>query len=139
MHGILCEASGIEDVERKINQALTAGRISDRQAEELKATIEHEFSREQVREWFTAEWDSIRNENDIVCGEIVGTRRPDRVMIKGKRAVVIDYKFGAERYKSHRDQIERYMELLRQMGYTQIEGYIWYLTRGEITQVECKM
>ena len=135
MHSILCDASDLNDIEQRITEALTAGRINDEQATELKATIEREFSREQVREWFSNDWECVRNENDIICGEIVGTRRPDRVMIRGNRAVVIDYKFGVERYKSHHKQVKRYMDLLHEMGYSDVEGYIWYLTRGEIANV----
>lgn len=136
MHSILCEASDLQDIEQRIGQALTAGKINQQQAEELKATIEREFGRPQVGEWFSEDWECVRNENDIICGEIVGTRRPDRVMIRGQHAVVVDYKFGAERYKSHRDQVARYMDLLQQMGYSHVEGYVWYLTRGEIIKVE---
>lgn len=135
MHGILCESTDMNDIRQKIDEAITAGRINDTQAMELKATIEREFCRKQVREWFSDEWQEIRNENDIICDGIVGTRRPDRVMIRGDKAVVIDYKFGIEKYKSHRDQIRRYAELLGQMGYSNIEGYIWYLTLGEIIKI----
>ena len=76
------------------------------------------------------------NENDIIGNHIVGTRRPDRVMIKGNKAVVVDYKFGSEKSKLHHKQVANYMNLLHQMGYTSIEGYIWYLSMGEIVKVE---
>ena len=102
----------------------------------LTAIMTREFGRDCVKEWFSGTWDYVRNEQDIICGEIVGTRRPDRVMTKGRHAVVVDYKFGAEKTRSHRRQIIRYITLLRQMGYTEIEGYLWYLTLGEIEQVE---
>ena len=52
-------------------------------------------------------------------------QRPDRVMISGKHAIVIDYKFGHEQPTSHLEQVRDYMSLLRQMGYT-TEGYIIY-------------
>jgi hypothetical protein len=68
-----------------------------------------------VRTWF-GQWDEVRNENDIIGSHIVGTRRPDRVMIKGDKAVVVDYKFGTEKLPSHHKQIYNYMKLLNQMG-----------------------
>ena len=135
MHSILCEATNLADIEIKIKQACKAGKISPEQSTELQATMQREFDREQVRTWFK-EWDKVRNENDIIGKHIVGTRRPDRVMIKGDRAVVVDYKFGGEKLRSHHRQIENYMTLLLQMGYTSVEGYIWYLTLGEIVKVE---
>ncbi|MBE6199089.1 MAG: DNA helicase UvrD [Rikenellaceae bacterium] len=135
MHSILNEATNAEDIAVRIDKAFNAGKIDEQQRTELRQIIEREFEREQVKEWFS-DWDMVRNENDIISSHIIGTRRPDRVMIKGSRAVVVDYKFGAEKLPSHKRQIENYMSLLSQMGYTEIEGYIWYLSIGEILKVE---
>ncbi len=136
MHSILCEATDLSDIEERINQARIDGRVTPEQAAELKMNIEREFGRDCVKEWFSGHWEQIRNEQDIICGEIVGTRRPDRVMIKGGKAVVVDYKFGSEKPRSHRRQIAQYKSLLRNMGYTDVEGYLWYLTLGEIEPIE---
>ena len=135
MHSILCEATDAADVGWRIKQACNAGKISVEQSKELQSIMQREFKREQVRSWFE-EWDEVRNENDIIGNHIVGTRRPDRVMIKGNKAVVVDYKFGSEKSKLHHKQVANYMNLLHQMGYTSIEGYIWYLSMGEIVKVE---
>ena len=35
-----------------------------------------------------------------------------------------------------RRQVGEYLGLLRQMGYTQCEGYLWYVKLGEIEKVE---
>ena len=136
MHSIMCEATNAESVIENIDSALKAGKINEEQAEELKAVIKREFSRECVAEWFNEEWDSIRNENDIICQEIIGTRRPDRVMIRGKRAIVVDYKFGVEKNRRYTKQMAEYMRLLQKMGYTETQGYVWYLTLGELEEVK---
>ena len=136
MHSILCEASDLKDIEQRISQAHINGNITAEQAEALTQNIEREFGKDCVKNWFSGTWEHIRNEQDIICSEIVGTRRPDRVMTKGRHAVIVDYKFGAEKTRSHRRQIAEYMQLLRKMGYTEIEGYLWYLSLGEIVQVE---
>ena len=68
-------------------------------------------------------------------GSVVGQSRPDRVMVKGGRAVIVDYKFGAEKLKIYRQKMEYYKELISRMGYTSVEGYLWYLTRSEIEKV----
>ena len=136
MHSILCEASDLKDIEQRISQAHINGNITAEQAETLAQNIEREFGKDCVKNWFSGTWEHIRNEQDIICNEIVGTRRPDRVMTKGSHAIIVDYKFGAEKSRSHRRQITGYMQLLRKMGYTEIEGYLWYLSLGEIVQVE---
>jgi len=48
---------------------------------------------------------------------------------------VIDYKFGEENNAYHR-QISEYIEILEQMGYTSVKGYIWYVPTGKIVQIE---
>ncbi len=137
MHGILNEAADADDAVRRIEESRTAGRMDEAQAEELKATIHREFGRPEVSEWFAAGyWDDIRNENDIISRGTTGTRRPDRVMIKGQRVVVVDYKFGAGKPRSHRRQVAEYMRLISGMGYTHVEGYVWYLALGEIVRVD---
>ena len=46
-----------------------------------------------------------------------------------------DYKFGRVKDSDHKKQIKRYMELLGQMGDYSVEGYLWYVTLGEIEAV----
>ena len=60
--------------------------------------------------------------------------RPDRVVIDGSRAVVVDYKFGAH-HAGYRRQVMQYVEMLRQMGYSQVEGYLWYAAENNIEKV----
>ena len=135
MHSILSQATTREDVLQGIERLLKKGRISPTQAAELSATIAREFERDEVKEWF-GEWDDVRTENDILrTGEGL-TLRPDRVMIRSERAVVVDYKFGEEHSKQYSKQVERYMALLQEMGYTHTEGYLWYLSAGKIVKIE---
>ena len=135
MHSVLSQATSAEQAIDGIDRLLKQGRISPSQAEELRSTIKREFARAEVKEWF-GEWDDVRCESDILCTHEAGTRRPDRVMISGERAVVVDYKFGEEHTPQHTRQVKQYITLLQEMGYKQIEGYLWYLTTGKIVKIE---
>ena len=134
MHEILNNADSAEQVIAGIEQARAAARLDSEQADNLKQIIEREFQRPEVSQWF-GPWDEVRRENDILVNGQNGTRRPDRVMISGNRAVVVDYKFG-QQSPSHHKQVKRYMHLLTKMGYRQIEGYVWYMTLGQIVRIE---
>ena len=94
---------------------------------EVDAALE---TRSGYRHWFDGTY-RVMNEASIVDGrgEI---RRPDRVLISrdGSRVVVIDYKFG-QRRGAHFTQVRGYMDLLRQMGYPSVEGWLWYLSSDE--------
>lgn len=136
MHEILSEATDAESINTRIKECVDSGEIAQTQAQELADRIEQEFNNPLVKEWFSDGWDMVRCENDIICKQTIGTRRPDRVMINGEHAVVVDYKFGAEKTKSHQKQLREYMSLLKEMGYTQVEGYIWYMTLSQIEKIE---
>ena len=57
--------------------------------------------------------------------------RPDRVVIDSAsgRVVIIDYKFGG-RKASYARQVATYCRLYRDMGYKNVEGWLWYLAEG---------
>ena len=50
--------------------------------------------------------------------------------------MVVDYKFGHHQKESYVEQIRKYMTLFYQMGYKKTEGYIWYVTLGEVVEVK---
>jgi hypothetical protein len=62
------------------------------------------------------------------------TRRPDRVIITKEKAIVVDFKFGEVR-QDHYEQIRNYLKILNEMGYTETEGYLWYVDKNEILTV----
>ena len=60
--------------------------------------------------------------------------RPDRVILRGRKATIVDYKFGAEK-DSYRYQLKRYAKLYRALGY-ELEGcYIWYVEDDKVVPV----
>ena len=62
--------------------------------------------------------------------------RPDRVVETPDEVVVIDYKFGAVERSSYKKQVRTYMQLIGEMGYARVSGFIWYLSLGKIEAVE---
>lgn len=132
LHEVMERAESVEDITRAVEQLVIDGFISQKRAEEITAQVEKIFENATVREWFGSSWQSVRNECDIIAPG-VGIKRPDRVMIDGERAVVVDYKFG-ERSNTYHKQIALYCTLLEQMGY-KTEGYLWYVHEGDIERV----
>ena len=60
--------------------------------------------------------------------------RPDRVIVSGDAAIVIDFKFG-EQSEVYNRQVKRYVSLIADMGYRKVEGYLWYVDSDTIEQV----
>lgn len=61
--------------------------------------------------------------------------RPDRVVLSGGKAYVIDYKFGQSEEPRYLRQVANYCAALRRMGYPRVEGYVWYVRLGKIIPV----
>ena len=136
MHYAFADAATVGDVMNAVAQMTRDAVISPAEAERLRRDIEKALANPVVGSWFGGDWTEVRNENDIIIPHGKSTKRPDRVMIKGRRATVVDYKFGREKRSKYAEQIGEYMDLLRRIGYTDVEGYIWYVKLGEIERVE---
>ncbi len=132
MHKAFERATSREEIFSNVEVMLKNGHINDAEHALLLTAIGESLRDPRAAEWFDGEWDRVRNECEVIRPNGDGSRRPDRVMIKGQRCVVVDYKFGELRPKGHVRQMERYVTLMREMGYTSVEGYIWYIRQGDI-------
>lgn len=132
----LFELLGVPDqLDEVLDRMRVNGDIaSDAERDKVRDRARRALADPMVARWFSSEWEMVHSERDIIAGG--GVRRPDRVMTDGNdRAVVVDYKFGALHKAEYRTQVSEYMELLRQMGYRQVEGYLWFVELGEVEQV----
>ena len=77
----------------------------------------------------------VLNEVDILFGNGL-SKRPDRVMITDDRVIVVDYKFGEHPDQRYHSQIRNYLKLIRQMGYKEVEGFLWYVELSKIEAVK---
>lgn len=133
LHQAMEQSQSADDIIKALNLAALNGIISSDELNAIVANVQKLLSQAPVSKWFDGSWQAVRNEQSII-DPALGVKRPDRVMINGKRALVVDYKFGEKR-STHRTQIAEYGELLRKMGYEDIRGYIWYVRDGKIDEV----
>ena len=126
LHLILSEIETASDVAPAISEAVHHGYIKAEHAEELSSQLRAVVEHPEAARWFDGTG-KIFNERAIIGGELETSRRPDRVVFYPDGHIeVVDYKSGEER-KGHHRQVREYMELLRQMGYTEVSGYLCYL------------
>ena len=90
------------------------------------------FERPQVNEWCSGNY-KVLNEAEIITPK-GDSYRPDRLMMKDKQVIVVDYKFGQQKESKYKRQLENYLRLIGEMGY-EATGYILYATLGEIESV----
>jgi ATP-dependent helicase/nuclease subunit A len=63
------------------------------------------------------------------------TRRPDRVIFKDGKTIIIDFKFGEEN-PHYTEQVNQYRHLLIDMGYKNTEAFIWYVDKNLIVSAD---
>lgn len=134
LHKVFEQSSDMADVHARIEEMCSGGGLSQQETVELETALSQAMENDIVREWFDGTWEVVRNENDIL---VPGGKsyRPDRVMVKDGRAVVVDYKFGLRRVTAYARQVKQYMSLLKSMGYGDVSGYVWYVSLGDVEPV----
>ena len=137
LHEILSTMSTSDDADRAIDRAMRSGLIgSSKERDVISRIIHRGLQVPQAQEWFSGRYE-LFNECNIIFpdNDEAKSLRPDRIMRDGNRMIVVDFKF-ANPNPEHKNQVRRYMTLLQRMGYTEIEGYVWYGYTNNIVPVE---
>ena len=133
LHEILSRMTLSEDLERSVRQSYESGDIAE---EELSAVISLLRGRlEEVKSygWFDCSAIEVMNETTLIDTDGLMCR-PDRVIVKGGKVTIVDYKFG-EHYRKYEGQLQSYARIWRKMGYADVSAFLWYVQTGEVRQV----
>jgi ATP-dependent exoDNAse (exonuclease V) beta subunit len=129
LHEILRHIKTQTDVEKIITQQNS---LTPENRIIIRDFFNEGFKNEMFTEWFSNKW-SIYNERNIIDneGHVI---RPDRLLIKDKTAIVIDFKTGKPHPDYHKE-ILIYAETVKQLGFDTVNGYLVYLYPFKIEQV----
>ena len=133
MHEVLSRIRTPKDIPASVESYRLAGVINREEAAELISRLEELLQAEEVKAWYDGSA-RVLNEVDILFGKGL-SKRPDRVIIKGGKVIVVDYKFGERQDKRHPNQVRNYLQLIRKMGFERVDGYLWYVELGKIEAV----
>lgn len=125
IHNIMSFIETKDDVDRVIQDFITASTITPKQASELKPLVLDIVNHPKLKTFFTKN-NTIYNERDIItkAGVIL---RPDRVVINTKNeAAILDYKTGAEN-KKHEQQLQVYQDILESMDFKVNNKFLIYI------------
>ena len=137
LHNLFSVIRTQDDIPSAIERLRFEGIIeSAAQERQIKKLTEWALNHPLVKEWYSGNWE-LYNECAIIYKEKgeLQTRRPDRVMMKDGKVVVVDFKFGKKR-TDYNKQVRDYMNLLSDMGYENIRGYLWYVFDNEFVEVK---
>ena len=132
MHDVLRNITLKTDQAKAINELILSGRISEDEGTTVAKELENFWALPGVNEWFESDA-KVMNEATILMPS--GNQyRPDRVVIKGEEAVIVDYKFGETENPKYKSQVRNYMNLVAEMGY-QVTGYVCYISLKKVEKV----
>lgn len=132
MHTVLSRIHYKDEISDTLNLIYTEGLVTKEEKDLLFLKLNELMANAQVSNWFSNEWD-IKTEVPILLpgGD---ESRIDRLMLKNKHAIVVDFKTG-EATPADKRQVLDYMVILRQMNYIEVEGYLLYLKDNKIVSV----
>ncbi|WP_455505400.1 hypothetical protein [Coprobacter sp.] len=134
MHEILSNICYADDIHNAVLPYILSGQLNREESMVIETKLRTWLSQPEIAPWF-APGARVINETEILQ-EKGGFLRPDRVIIYDGEVSVIDYKFGNVEQKSHHRQISRYVSLVKEMGFSQVKGYIWYVELGIVQMVK---
>ncbi len=136
-HHLMAEIQQPADIDKAIRKFDSAGFFPNTvYRTHIDRLIKKAFAKKEAARWFDPHWQVI-NESTILYKDQQNQLqqcRPDRVITDGDETIVIDYKTGRQSTE-YEMQVRTYMQYLRQMGYPNVSGYIWYVRREDIVPV----
>ncbi|MEP5362924.1 MAG: UvrD-helicase domain-containing protein [Reichenbachiella sp.] len=132
IHWIFSLIQSKKDFTMALDKAQIKFGLSNEEMVDIKIKLREIWEIPQIAGWFESSW-QVKNESSILLtdGKL---KRPDRVIVRNNKAIVIDYKTGA-RSESHLRQVSEYKSILGQMGYDQVDGYLIYLSEPGVLAV----
>ncbi|BDC98228.1 UvrD-helicase domain-containing protein [Persicobacter psychrovividus] len=135
VHDILSRIKTTDQVDKALSMARVEGEIDQQEEIMLKTQIDNLLKDPLVASWFT-EHVIVKTEVPVLPkdGKMI---RLDRVVLDGDQATIIDYKTGIQKGQDVR-QVQNYMQMMVDMGYQQVKGYLLYLHDGKTKEVFIK-
>ena len=132
MHAVLSRIRFSTDVELALENLVNDGYLLTDERDELTQRLAKLMEHPLVGSWFSDHW-TVKTEVPIL---IPGgaENRIDRLLIRDHKAIVIDFKTG-EKSKSDQQQVKEYIDIMKKMGFEDVEGYLLYLRDSDVVAV----
>lgn len=132
MHAILSGITYASQLDEALTGMVADGMITSSERPVLQGMLDELLSDNQILSWFSPGWEVKTEVPVLLPGG--GESRMDRLLLKDKHAVVIDFKTGTPASGDQR-QMQEYMTILTQMNFHPVEGFLLYIRTGEVVTV----
>jgi ATP-dependent exoDNAse (exonuclease V) beta subunit len=137
LHNVLADMTRLDDLDQAMQRMNARQPLDDDIFEEYHQNLVEAFERiPSYRDRWFVEPHDILTESAIYDPDYDKVLRPDRLVFFDDGSVeIVDYKFTSGELAGHVAQVTSYVNLLRQMGYDSVSGYLWYPLKGEVVKV----
>ncbi|MDZ7845653.1 MAG: 3'-5' exonuclease [Owenweeksia sp.] len=124
MHALLARLEKATNLEQVLEEEEAIGNLRPGESERLKILLENVLHHPRLQHFYSDRVQVLNESEILVPG--ASAARPDRVVLEGQQAHIIDYKTGLEE-DAHLRQLQGYRQLLDQMGYGQGQDLLVYI------------
>ena len=134
LHNMMAQVVVKEDIPAVLDRFERMGAFARQEREQFARELNKVVCTPDAASWFDGSW-KVLSERTIMTNS--GLFRPDRVMLRDGEVLVVDYKFTAkgDEHAKYCRQVQRYVSLLRAMGYVHAWGVLYYHTDGAVGEV----
>ncbi len=124
IHEILSTIKYSDEMEDALSRFAVREKFTDEEKEHITKLLQSVFEIPEAGEWFDRQNKVL---NEIIVIQKGGLqKRPDRIVFRNGKTIVIDYKTGQIEPGKNISQVKGYMKLLKEMGYAGVEGWLLY-------------
>ncbi len=132
-HFAVSQINKDSEIADKLNAYVQQGIVDSAFRDKISIQLKRLFSNNEYAS-LLEDLIEVLDEKDIIADE-QNMLRPDKIVIKRNKTIVIDFKTGLPKAKD-RKQVENYVNILQDMGNLPVEGYLLYVGSNELVQVK---
>jgi ATP-dependent exoDNAse (exonuclease V) beta subunit len=132
IHEILSMIKTKSDLSGACEKVFCNGAVNEDNKKAIIEKIANMLASEKASDWFSEKY-KVLNERSLMTPD--NMYRPDRIMLAGDKAVVIDFKTGEFHSEKHTEQVMKYAQTILNSGIASVEGYLWYIHSNFIEKV----
>ncbi|TYR38078.1 AAA family ATPase [Sphingobacterium phlebotomi] len=133
-HEIMSEITQEQEIDKLVDDYIENGILTTEDRPFILQEIREIWHHPDIHQWLTGNY-KVWNEASIIL-ENGETIRPDKVFTNDEETIVLDFKFTKGDYADHQWQVDSYKKALRNLGYTNVKGYLYYAKINELVEVK---
>ena len=132
LHLLLSKVNSLKEVDSALKKLIMKGKIPADFETQITEITQSLFQDDHFASYFNQA--NVMNEK-VIIDENGNKHIPDKLILSDDGLLVIDFKTGEEHIESHAKQVKNYMNLLKDFGYLNVKGEIYYTERKEVISV----